>query len=201
MAVTASSFPARGGTALLYRSPPVMTNPHPIILAVDDDQNDLLFLKAAFKFIGAPADLHTVNGGTDAVAYLNGDGAFADRERHPYPDFMIVDLKMPGIDGFNVLEFLRKKPDSAVIRAVVLSGSQDSDDIQKAYWLGASGYLVKPSSPIDLRKIVKTLHDFWLLCQSPEREPTGVPSPAAACNKLGDRVTAGIFDARSGEGH
>jgi CheY-like chemotaxis protein len=201
VAVTASSFPARGGTALLYCIPPVMTNPHPIILAVDDDQNDLLFLKAAFKFIGAPEGLHTVSGGQEAVAYVNGDGIFADRERHPYPDFILTDLKMPGFDGFNVLEFLRKKPESAVIRAVVLSGSQDSDDIKKAYWLGASGYLVKPSSPIDLRKIVKTLHDFWLLCECPDREPAGVPSPAAACKKLGDRATAGFFDSRLGDGH
>jgi CheY-like chemotaxis protein len=198
--VAASSFSAHRDGASSYRIPPTMTNPHPIILAVDDDQNDLLFLKAAFKFIGAPAGLHTVGGGGEAVAYLNGDGVFADRDLHPYPDFMLVDLKMPGIDGFNVLEFLRKKPESAVIRAVVLSGSQDSDDIPKAYWLGASGYLVKPSSPIDLRKIIKTLHDFWLLCESPERKQAGVPSPAAACNKLGARATAGFFDSRSGAG-
>lgn len=178
-----------------------MTNQHPIILAVDDDQNDLLFLKAAFKFIGAPSDLHTVCGGKEAVAYLTGDGAFADRTQHPYPDFVLTDLKMPGTDGFDVLEFIRKRPESAVIRAVVLSGSRDNEDIRKAYLLGASGYLVKPGSPDDLRKIVKTLHDFWLLCESPERNQAGEPGATAGCHKLGARATAGLVDLLSRDAH
>lgn len=192
-------LPVRNGLGASHRHPD-MTNQHPIILAVDDDKNDLLFLEAAFKFNGASAGLHTVGGGKEAVAYVNGDGLFADRERHPYPDFVLTDLKMPGTDGFDVLEFLRKKPESAVIRAVVLSGSQDSEDIRKAYWLGASGYLVKPSSPIDLRKVVKTLHDFWLICESPERNQTGEPSPTVGCRKLGARVAAGPVDLQSKDG-
>ncbi len=167
-----------------------MTNIPPIILAVDDDQNDLLFLKAAFKFIGASANIRTVNGGLEAVAYLNGEGEYGDRERYPCPDFILTDLKMPGFDGFEVLEFLRKSPEFATIRAVVLSGSQDDDDIRKAYWLGASGYLMKPGSPVELRTIVKTLHDFWLLCERPER---GLAGGADGCRKLGERVTAEIF--------
>jgi CheY-like chemotaxis protein len=177
-----------------------MINKHPIILAVDDDPNDLMFLASAFKFIGASENFHTVGGGAEAVGYLNGEGEYADRVRHPYPDFILTDLKMPGLDGFAVLEFLRKRPETAVIRTVVLSGSQDSDDIKKAYWLGASGYLVKPSSPIDLRKVVKTLHDYWLLCESPERTQAVESVSPAGYHKLGDRVTAGIFDSQPGEG-
>lgn len=171
-----------------------MNNTHPIVLAVDDDPNDLLFLKAAFKFIGVSSSIRTVEGGNEAVAYLKGEGDYSDRSRHPYPDYIITDLKMPGVDGFEVLEFLRKKPESAVIRAVVLSGSQDDDDIRKAYWLGASGYLVKPSSPVHLRKMIKTLHDFWMLCECPERSlPGGVTDPEQGCHKLGERFNAEYF--------
>ena len=115
-----------------------MTNPRPIILAVDDDSNDLLFLESAFKSIDASASIHTVCGGQEAMDYLEGKGAFGDRGRFPYPDFIITDLKMPGVDGFAVLEFLLKTPETALIRTVVLSGSQDDDDIKKAYWLGAN---------------------------------------------------------------
>ena len=174
--------------------------PPPVILAVDDDPNHLMFLDAAFKFIGASSKVQTVCGGEEAMAYLNGDGDFADRARYPYPDVLLVDLKMPGLDGFTVLEFLRKKPRSSVIRTVVLSGSQDNDDIKKAYWLGASGYVVKPSSPADLRKAVKTLHDYWMLCESPERDQGDEPAAMACSHKLGARATAGIFDSQSGEG-
>lgn len=176
-----------------------MINQRPIILAVDDDSNDLLFLESAFKFIGASASIHMVGGGQEAMDYLDGKGVFGDRGRHPYPDFIVTDLKMPGVDGFGVLEFVRKKPESAVIRVVVLSGSQDNDDIKKAYWLGACGYLVKPSSPIELRKIVKILHDYWLACESPERGQEGRQSPPAVCRKLGVAVASGVFDAQAGE--
>lgn len=141
-----------------------------------------------------------MGGAGEAIAYLSGDGVFADRARYPYPHFILTDLKMPGADGFTLLEFLRKKPESALIRAVVLSGSQDDDDIKKAYWLGASGYLVKPSSPTDLRKVVKTLFDYWLLCESSERKQAAEPVSPAGFPKLGDRAAAAVFDSEEGEG-
>lgn len=169
-----------------------MNTTHPIILAVDDDPNDLLFLKAAFKFIGAPSLIHTVPGGDVALSYLKGAGDYSDRARHPYPDFVLTDLKMPGVDGFDILKFLKQSPESCLIRAVVLSGSQDDEDIRRAYQLGASGYLVKPSSPIHLRTMIKTLHDYWVLCENPERaEPEGEATSLPVRHKLGEPFTAG----------
>lgn len=169
-----------------------MTKKVPIVLAVDDDPNDLLFLETAFKFVDAPTKLRMVGGGEEAISYLRGEGEYADRVLFPYPDFILTDLKMPGVDGFAVLEFLRKKPETTVVRAVVLSGSQDDDDIRKAYWLGASAYLMKPSSPIVLRQFVKTLHEFWALCELPERGADGKPSSAHR-HKLGGRFTEDNF--------
>lgn len=164
----------------------------PTILIVDDDPNDLLFLVAAFKFVGVSSKIQIANSGHEAVAYLNGEGPYADRNLHPYPDFILTDLNMPGIDGFAVLEFLKKNPESAVIPTVVLSGSQDNDDIKKAYWLGASSYHVKPSSPVELRHLVKTLHDYWSLCEAPEKDFAGKQVRSSGLHKLGERFTSEI---------
>lgn len=206
--VSGHPFSARGGGGLgrprswaetvpSHARSPIIMNKNPIILAVDDDPNDLLFLEAAFKFIGISTNVHTVGGGHEAIAYLNGEGEYADRGRYPYPDFILTDLKMPGVDGFEVLEFLRKTPEFSTIRAVVLSGSQDADDIRNAYRLGASGYLVKPSSPIELRKIVKTLHDFWVLCESPAPSFADGEASSDGCGKLDERAAAGVFSSES----
>lgn len=140
---------------------------NPIILIVDDDPNDLLFMKAAFKEIGVVSDLRTVNSGHQAVAYLAGTGPYADRSLYGYPDFIITDLKMPGIDGFDLLIHLKLNPNTATIPTAVISGSQDEDDIQKCYLLGASSYHLKPSGLGELRALVKTLHSYWMICEVP----------------------------------
>lgn len=139
----------------------------PTILVVDDDPNDLLFIEGAFRFAGCAAKIQTVEGGDDAVAYLNGEGKYADRNAYEFPHFVITDLKMPGINGFGLLEYLKRNPGSATIPTVVLSGSQDDDDIKKAYLLGAASYHVKPSDPTALRALVKALHEYWTRCELP----------------------------------
>jgi CheY-like chemotaxis protein len=161
----------------------------PSFLIIDDDANDLLFLRTAFKAVGATAQIQTVNSGYEAVAYLKGEGLYADRGQYPYPDFILTDLNMPGMDGFGVLEFLKTTPESAVIPTIVLSGSQDNDDIKRAYELGASAYHVKPSSPLELRHLAKMLHDYWCLCEAPEKNSAGVRISSDCCHKLGERFS------------
>ncbi len=159
----------------------------PAILVVDDDPNDLLFIKTAFKAAGVITQVQTVNSGQEALAYLDGEGPYANRDLYPYPDLILTDLNMPGIDGFGVLEFLRKRPAFAVIPTIVMSGSQDSDDIKRAYWLGASAFHVKPSSPTELRHLVKTLHAYWSLSEAPERDAAGEQLDTESFHKLGAR--------------
>ena len=157
------------------------------ILVVDDDPNDLILIERAFRAIGVKDPIHTVTGGQEAIAYMMGEGKFSDRRLYAYPTFITTDLKMPGADGFAVLEHLKNNPEWAVIPTVVLTASQDLDDIKKAYMLGASSYHVKPSSPEALRQQLKVLHDYWITCEVPEVDSTGRQVRTDSEGKLGER--------------
>ena len=157
------------------------------IMVVDDDPNDLIFIERAFRSIGVTSPIHTVSGGLEAIAYMMGEGKFADRETYAYPTFITTDLKMPHADGFAVLEHLRNNPEWAVIPTVVLTGSRDLDDIKKAYMLGASSYHVKPSGTDELRHQLKVLHDYWVTCEVPEVDSTGRQLRTDSAGKLGER--------------
>lgn len=162
-----------------------MKRTQPTILIVDDDSNDLMLIRAAFAAVGATSNIQTVNDGDDAVAYLAGGGKYADRGVHPYPHFVITDLKMPGLNGFGVLEHIKQNPESALIPTIVLSGSLDDDDIRKSYLLGAGSYHVKPSAPAALRALVKALHDYWMTCELPEADGAGKQVESDSSHKMG----------------
>lgn len=157
------------------------------ILIVDDDPNDLLFIEKAFRAIGVTDPIHTINGGAEAIAYMMGEGKYANRNVYAYPTFISTDLKMSGTDGLAVLEHLKNNPEWAVIPTVVLTSSRDLDDIKKAYMLGASSYHVKPSSPEALRKLLRVLHDYWMTCEVPEVDHTGRQLRTDSGGKLGER--------------
>lgn len=147
-----------------------------------------MFIQAAFDAAGVTSKIQTAGSGYEAIAYLSGDGKYSDRRSYEYPDFVISDLKMPGIDGFGVLEFLKKNPQSATIPTIILSGSQDNDDIKKAYLLGASSYHVKPSAPSALHALMKALHDYWILAEIPQPPSMGEPLETDQSYKLGGKV-------------
>jgi len=166
---------------------PRMKNYHTTILIVDDDHNDLVLIEQAFRDIGVNDPIHLITGGREAIAYMTGEGKFSDRSRYAYPTFITTDLKMPGADGFAVLEFLQKNPAWIVIPTVVLTGSRDLDDIKKAYMLGASSYHVKPSTPDGLHRLLKILHDYWMTCEVPQVDSNGHQLPTDSKGKLGER--------------
>src|ERR1700694_3070902 len=124
---------------------------HATILIVEDDRNDQVLIKEAFRQIGVTDPIQVVDDGAEAIAYMMGEGKYADRKKYAYPTFVITDLKMPRADGFAVLEFLKSNPEWKVIPTIVLSASADLDDIKKAYMLGASSYHVKPQTAEALR--------------------------------------------------
>jgi CheY-like chemotaxis protein len=165
----------------------IMKKYHSTILIVDDDANDLVLIESAFRENGVKDPIHTAKGGREAIAYMMGEGKYSDRSIYAYPTFITIDLKMPGTDGLAVLEYLKKNPAWAVIPTVILTSSQDLDDIKKAYMLGASSYHVKPRSHDDLRKLLKVLHDYWMTCEVPAVDITGHQLPTDSKGKLGER--------------
>jgi CheY-like chemotaxis protein len=160
---------------------------HSTIMIVDDDANDRTLIEESFRAIGIADPLQVMGGGAEAIAYMRGEGKFADRSAYPYPTFIVTDLKMPGTDGFAVLEHLKNHPEWAIIPTVVLSGSQDLDDIKKAYMLGASSYHVKPHSLADFTAQLKILHDYWMSCEVPKVDASGRQLPTDGRGKLGER--------------
>lgn len=164
-----------------------MKTAHPTILIVDDSEDDQFLIKNAFKKIGVTDPIHTVGDGVEAIAYMMGEGKFADRKKFAYPTFILTDLKMPRKDGFAVLEFLKGNPEWAVIPTIVFSASFDLDDIKKAYMLGASSYHVKPRTHGALVHQILVLHAYWMTCEVPEVDSSGRRLQTNSEGKLGER--------------
>ena len=157
------------------------------ILLVDDSPEDRMLISMAFKQFGWNCEIHSVICGEEAIAYLKGERDFSDRSLFPYPSIVISDLKMPNGDGFSVLQHLKTTPEWAIIPVLVLSASSDTDDIKRAYLLGASSYVVKPTDFSELRRILKLFYDFWSECQLPGVDSTGRRLDTESRGKLGQR--------------
>lgn len=138
-----------------------------VILAAEDDPNDLELLRHVVAENGVAVNFQSADDGEQLIHYLRGEGKFADRDRHPIPDIVVLDLKMPRMNGFEVLQWLRQEPGLARIPAVVLSGSGLESDIEEAYRLGANTYFTKPGQLAELRKIIGSLIDYWRRSQRP----------------------------------
>jgi len=139
------------------------------ILIIDDDPNDTLLLQRAFQRTRLVCSLHFAKDGEEAVAYLSGQGGYADRNQYPLPALVLLDLKMPRKSGLEVLEWIRQQPSLRRLIVVMLTSSNQSSDVNRAYELGANSYLVKPGGFDTLMELVKSLDRYWLvLNEAPE---------------------------------
>lgn len=102
-----------------------------------------------------------------------GEGKFADRERYPFPSHVITDLDMAEGDGFDVLEFLQRNPAWSIVPRVMISDSDNPDDIRTAYLLGASAYHKKPASLKSLKELLTHLLAYWLTTELPPVDESG----------------------------
>jgi CheY-like chemotaxis protein len=132
-----------------------MANSTAPLLLVDDDPNDIFMLQRALKKANVTVPQHVAMNGEQAINYLSGQGRFADRGAFPVPQAMFLDLKMPFVGGFEVLEWLRSQPQLSDIRVFVLTGSSVERDQERALALGARAYLVKPATPNVLSEVLK----------------------------------------------
>jgi CheY-like chemotaxis protein len=160
---------------------------HTILLA-EDDLNDQVLIKLAFRNNGFDYPIHVVNDGAQAVAYLKGEGRYADRATFEFPTFIITDLKMPVLDGFGVLQFLKSELEFAVIPTIVLSASSDDDDIKKAFLVGSHSYFTKPRDLTELEALIKRIIEYWRECEVPQVHTTGKMLMTESHGKLGERI-------------
>lgn len=134
----------------------------PTVLYVEDSTDDFVLLKLASRKCGTPFSLQHTDDGEQAIAYLNGTGVYADREEHPFPDLVLLDLKLPRLDGFEVLQWIRANPDTKSLPVVVLAGSTFRADVRRALELGANSYATKPGKFSELEVLVDQIADVWL---------------------------------------
>jgi len=137
------------------------------ILLVEDEENDAILLQMAFKKNGITNPVPWVKDGLEAISYLNGDAPFTDRTKHPFPEVLILDLKMPRMTGLELLEWVRRNPRFRILPTIVMTSSRQDPDIQKAYELGANTYMTKPSSFDELITLVKAIHGYWTFAVKP----------------------------------
>ena len=150
------------------------------ILMVEDDPNDIMLTQRAFMQASLVNPLRIVRDGEEAINYLGGREPYADRSRYPLPSLVLLDLKLPKKSGLEVLEFLRAQPSLEQTPVIVLTSSQESSDIQRAYALGANSYLLKPVGFDGLLDMVKAIGMYWvILNQGPERAMPAPKTPAA----------------------
>jgi CheY-like chemotaxis protein len=133
-----------------------------VILLAEDRGDDVLLIRRALAAANVNNPLIVLPDGEEAVSYLDGRGEYADRQKFPLPDIILLDLKMPKMDGFDVLRAIKARPQLHHIRIIVLTSSEDIFDVNKAYELGASSFLVKPLEFENFAGLMRTLNYFWL---------------------------------------
>ena len=135
--------------------------PRVVLLLAEDDENDVLLFKRAIKSTGLSCDVKVVNDGEAVLEYLKREGRFADKETYPFPRILILDLKMPRKNGFDVLEWLREHKECKIIPTIVFSSSKMPDDVTRAYQLGANTYFNKPNDYEELKSIFQLIISYW----------------------------------------
>ena len=113
------------------------------ILLVEDQENDIILTKLALQRCELSLPVYSVPGGLEAIAYLNGDPPYQDRSRHPLPLLVLMDVRLPRMDGFGVLKWIRSQSGFDTLPVVMLTGSTDIRDADMAFKLGATSFLVK----------------------------------------------------------
>jgi CheY-like chemotaxis protein len=159
------------------------------ILLADDSADDVLLIRMAFKRAGFANPIVVVPDGEQAIQYLKGEGPYADRERFPIPQILLLDLKMPKLNGFDVLSWIRQRPEWKCLPIIVITTSFYGPDIEQAYDLGANSFLTKPAHFDEFVATVKQMGTFWLghtilpapgpFVPPPQSEP-GVPLKTSA---------------------
>ena len=147
-----------------------------LILLVEDRADDVVIILRSFDKAGIKNPIQVLSDGEEAIAYLSGSGKYSNRQEYPLPELILLDLKMPKVDGFEVLKWTRTHPEVSRLRVVVLTSSDDIRDVNLAYKLGANSFLVKPMDFNHYVEMGTFIADNWFLWgEKPAtlRDPSG----------------------------
>ena len=159
--------------AFYYRSPrskEMLTKPTCPVLLVEDSKADIYFLKRVLLSAGVKNKLIVVQNGQEALHYLQGKRPFSDRNNYPLPGIVLLDLRMPVMDGFAVLEWKQKQPNLQKILWVALSNSDALSEVNRAYKLGANSFLSKPPQKEELLNLITGFEGYWHVQAEPPGE-------------------------------
>ncbi len=140
-----------------------------LVLLVEDNEDDIALVRRAFSKGKVVNPLQVVRTGEEALEYLVGTGRYSNRSEYSVPELILLDLKLPGIDGFQVLRWIRQQPGLKALRIVVLTSSTQIHDATIAYQAGANSFLVKPIDFDEFVNITNAIQGYWLwTSKSPE---------------------------------
>lgn len=131
------------------------------ILQVEDDPNDISLFEFAFRKCLPNHVLKSVTTAREARAYLAGEGKYADRDHYPFPDIVLLDLKLPDEDGFEVLRWIRAQPGMRALVVLLFSASVFPGDVEKGLALGANSYVAKFMDLDELAAFFQALEAYW----------------------------------------
>jgi len=132
------------------------------VLLVDDDRNDLALFGMAAERVDVNIWLQTASSAEQAIDYLEGKDHYADRTLHPVPDLLLLDLVMPGMDGFDFLAWRKNSPPPVKVPVIVLSGLGEREKTERALALGADSYLPKPADFDGWKELAKTVWELGI---------------------------------------
>jgi len=137
-----------------------MDNPAQILL-VEDNNMDVVLTLDAFREAKLKNKVNVTRSGHEALDYLFGRGKYEDRKEFPMPNLILLDLKMPGIDGFEVLRQIKSTDLLKRIPVIILTSSKEEGDRALSYDIGANSYLLKPISFDGFTDVVRRIDDYW----------------------------------------
>ena len=132
------------------------------VLLVEDNNDDVFFVRKAFEKADVANRLDVAADGQQAIDYLSGNGQYADRTAYPLPSVVILDLKLPGVWGMDVLKWIRANPALRAMPVVIFTGSDDAADARNAFLCGANSYFQKPSNLENFYSLIPSFCEFWL---------------------------------------
>ena len=157
------------------------------ILVVEDNPTEQALIKKAFEELAIKDAVYIVNDGEDAIAFLTGQGKYGERKKFRFPTFLLTNLRMPKVSGFELLSFV-KRSKLIIIPIVVLTNSTDLDDIKQAYMLGVNAFHKKPAKQECFLQLLKHLYEYWHDVELPDIDEHGNLKPSEKPGGFGEGI-------------